>query len=645
MANQSRTLEILLKLNDQAKAPLQGLEGQLQKLQPQFQKVALVSGAAFAAVTGAVGLAVHSFADAGDELAKMAQRTGISVEALSELKYAADLSGTSIDAIELSSKKLSLAIVDLARGSQGAVDAFGLIGLSLKDLQGLKPEDAFMKVAGAVASIEDPTIKAAAAVNIFGKNGTDLIPLLNGGAEGLAKMRDEAKRLGVTFTTEAAQASEEFNDNLSRLGASFKGIQYAVASAFLPALNNLVQTITPIISKIADFTREHKGLVVAIVTSIAVFTGLVTVFSTLLAVIPAVVAGLRLLGIASSTALGPIGLVIGAVSILAGLFVSASVSSNKAAEGISSVDAATKGMSGALSTSLGDIAASSDAMKQLAQDAKDTAAKIKDVETNISAIIKDNAAKQQTYKENLAQAFVDQEDKVSELTREIQDRRNDQTLNGATAASMAEIATLEQKLAVEQAALTADAQYRTGIESELVEMRRRAGLTDFQNKVEELMRNRVLQLQEYKEKLAQQLQERADLQAHLDELAAKQAAFTAQYKAEEAARLAATQSTTAAINASMSQRMAGNANSTPAFAPGVGSFSLPRFAAGGIVQGPTVALVGEAGPEAIIPLSKMGGVGGGIHITINGDVSGTELVEKVKEALMRALRFDTKFSL
>ena len=42
-----------------------------------------------------------------------------------------------------------------------------------------------------------------------------------------------------------------------------------------------------------------------------------------------------------------------------------------------------------------------------------------------------------------------------------------------------------------------------------------------------------------------------------------------------------------------------------------------KFADGGIVTGPTVGLVGEAGPEAIIPLDKMGSMGGQTSITIN----------------------------
>ena len=47
---------------------------------------------------------------------------------------------------------------------------------------------------------------------------------------------------------------------------------------------------------------------------------------------------------------------------------------------------------------------------------------------------------------------------------------------------------------------------------------------------------------------------------------------------------------------------------------------IPKMASGGIVNSPTLAMIGEAGPEAVIPLSRMGQMGGGINITVNAGV-------------------------
>ena len=60
--------------------------------------------------------------------------------------------------------------------------------------------------------------------------------------------------------------------------------------------------------------------------------------------------------------------------------------------------------------------------------------------------------------------------------------------------------------------------------------------------------------------------------------------------------------------------------------------AVPKFADGGIVTRPTLGLVGEAGPEAIIPLSQARSMGGSVNVSIvvNGDVTGEDLIERVR---------------
>ncbi len=66
---------------------------------------------------------------------------------------------------------------------------------------------------------------------------------------------------------------------------------------------------------------------------------------------------------------------------------------------------------------------------------------------------------------------------------------------------------------------------------------------------------------------------------------------------------------------------------------------VSKFADGGIVTGPTLGLVGEAGPEAIIPLSQLGGMGGGLTINLNGDFyTSTEVAEEFGNELARIIK-------
>src|SRR5687767_1788260 len=82
---------------------------------------------AVAAVTGAaagIGVAVGSTINAADEMSKAAQRFGIPIEELSRLKYAADLSGVSLETLGTSVGRLSRNMADAASGNQAAIDAF-----------------------------------------------------------------------------------------------------------------------------------------------------------------------------------------------------------------------------------------------------------------------------------------------------------------------------------------------------------------------------------------------------------------------------------------------------------------------------------------------------------------------------------------
>jgi len=177
--------------------------GDTQQLTSAMDKARVAVGAAMtaagAAITGFAALSIKDFAAAGDEVQKMAARTGFSTERLSELRHAAELSGTSLDSVEKASKKLSTTITEAGEGSKSYVAALGAVGLSYEQLAGQSPEEQFLTVALALADVEDHTTKVALAQELFGRAGTALLPMLQGGSAGLREMSAEAHRLGIVF--------------------------------------------------------------------------------------------------------------------------------------------------------------------------------------------------------------------------------------------------------------------------------------------------------------------------------------------------------------------------------------------------------------------------------------------------------------
>ena len=72
-----------------------------------------------------------------------------------------------------------------------------------------------------------------------------------------------------------------------------------------------------------------------------------------------------------------------------------------------------------------------------------------------------------------------------------------------------------------------------------------------------------------------------------------------------------------------------------------GGINIPKMANGGIItNGPQLAMIGEAGPEAVIPLSKLGQMGGGMNITINAGLVSTpaQIGQQIIEAIQQAQR-------
>ena len=121
-----------------------------------------VTGPIAAVGTGLFALAKKT-ANAGDEIQKMALRTGFSTEALSEYKHAAELSGASLDTVEKGVKRMQKVLFDAEKGLSTAKDALGALNLSVEQLQGLSPEQQFEKLSNAIAEVEDPSRRAALA--------------------------------------------------------------------------------------------------------------------------------------------------------------------------------------------------------------------------------------------------------------------------------------------------------------------------------------------------------------------------------------------------------------------------------------------------------------------------------------------------
>ena len=258
--------QIVVKANPaKADKGIKGLTNRMGGLKTAAIGVGIAAGAA--AVGGIAAFAKRSigaFAQAGDEVQKMALRTGFTTEALSELKHAAELSGASLGSMENGVKRMQRTILDAENGLSTATDAFEMLGIEMADVEGKTPEEQFTLLSGALADVEDASRRSALAQQVFGRAGTQLLPMLAAGKDGLAAMRQEAHDLGMVFDQEAADSAAKYQDSLTKLSGAFNGIKFAVGSALVPVLIPLIEKLT----QIATVSQKYVGPVMQIIGNI-----------------------------------------------------------------------------------------------------------------------------------------------------------------------------------------------------------------------------------------------------------------------------------------------------------------------------------------------------------------------------------------
>lgn len=180
---------------------------------------------------GAFSALIKSAINTGDELAKLSQKTGTTVEELAGLKFAADQNGASLDSVARAGQKLAAVMADKA-------DVFKGLGVTATSSTG-----AMVQLADVFAKMPDGMDKSALATKLFGDRlGADMIPFLNQGTQALGELIEKGQQF-APFTTEAAHQAEVFNDTLDELKARASGFGVAITVDLLPKLTETVKAI------------------------------------------------------------------------------------------------------------------------------------------------------------------------------------------------------------------------------------------------------------------------------------------------------------------------------------------------------------------------------------------------------------------
>lgn len=248
-------MNVALKINagvtgqqavDQLRTSMQRLGDGASGVAGKFTALKGAVGAlAGAAVVAGVTSMIKSVIEAGDKLNDLRQKTGITVEDLDALGYAAELNGSSLDQVSGALGKLSKNMAEAAGGSKEATAVFRQFGISQQDLKSgaVTTTEAMARIADKLAAMPDGWQKTAAAQQVFGKSAADLIPLLNAGGGAIRDARQELESMGALMTGDLATQADEFNDNMSRLRRMASALGISLAKDLLPVLNGFTSGI------------------------------------------------------------------------------------------------------------------------------------------------------------------------------------------------------------------------------------------------------------------------------------------------------------------------------------------------------------------------------------------------------------------
>jgi hypothetical protein len=214
-------------------------------------------------VAGSFTSFVAGAASAVASVDDLSKRTGVSAQTLQAYQFAAEQSGVSVETFGKGIQKLGINLGEAQTGNKSAIKSFADLGLSVRDLAQLSPEQAFEKVAAAISQLPNPAQQAAAAVGLFGKSGAELVPVFQEGAGFLADMRQQAEALGLVLSKDQVQGLATLDDSIGKVSATFKAFQARVTAELAPSLIAAAESASTFIKSL-DVQRVAKSAEAAI---------------------------------------------------------------------------------------------------------------------------------------------------------------------------------------------------------------------------------------------------------------------------------------------------------------------------------------------------------------------------------------------
>lgn len=267
MANETRSLQITSKLQDQASSGFAKLltagRGAAGGLVSAFKGVGVAIGA-IAAASGTAFVAFRRVATDLDNVAKAVDRLGVSAESLTAIRNGAKLAGIEFDELTNSVKFFEKFVTEASSGGQKQRQVLAELGLQAEQFTGqnLDLVDILGKVGDGLNGLGGSAKQTEVLLQLFGRTGSNLAPLLKQGSTGIQKLAAEARSMSAVFSREELARVEEFEDAWDRIKQTLTALADRIVIELSPAFTELFETLRKTFAaNTVDIREAFLGLI------------------------------------------------------------------------------------------------------------------------------------------------------------------------------------------------------------------------------------------------------------------------------------------------------------------------------------------------------------------------------------------------
>jgi hypothetical protein len=251
----SASIGALIKGVEDAKSAINSVRESTDRVTEGAKSLLETFGVAFS--VDRIAEFVGKMAEMGEQIERSSAMLGTSTKGMQELGFIAKVTGGDAEGLALSMEHLQVNLQRAQSGTGPAAEALKALGLSAKTLSTLPLDQQLNKIADAVSRFADGGNKTAIVMELLGRGGAQMIPVLNEGSAGLDRLRKSADDTGAVMSKDTVIALDKLEQSLVGLKAAISGTAGTIVGEFAPALTESTSDLTKLIGSVNTAIQTH----------------------------------------------------------------------------------------------------------------------------------------------------------------------------------------------------------------------------------------------------------------------------------------------------------------------------------------------------------------------------------------------------